>query len=266
MANFCTRCGRPLQQGEMCTCSSEVSAQATGSENHSNYNEINNGGANPTKNAVPNVQSQYIKEIAELLRRLAKSPVQAGKEFILKANVKIAIVFIVLQGILSGLYGIFVASKLVNTYAGGYGISQYLRIPYLLSFVITVIISILFTFIMAVLLLGAYRVSKYQITFHQVIAQVSLRSIIVSCMTILAIIFTLINMIFGVFFFLLGSLGGIMIICLTIPSQFDNGKIFYALFVAFILFSIIAGIIVSMSYTVYLPSSMHLNGLSSLLF
>lgn len=187
MANFCTRCGRRLQDGEICTCQTEQ-----GSINREQ--QFRAGQQFGTQAA------DFSKNFFSKILNLVKRPVSAGKELIMEADVKTAIILIVLQGIFNSIFAMAVGHKYsafiksaLNisgelSYSQESKVNDAMAIPYFRIIIVTVMFTLGAACLFALLMMAGYRVIKVTVSFQQMISAAAIRSAVLIPAIILSIV------------------------------------------------------------------------------
>lgn len=138
MGKFCTKCGRPLQDGEICICQRPVTPapEMTAQENTAPVQPQAQQNVPPVQpqmqQNVPPVQPQmqqnippvqpqasagnqaaagFFKKLIDTFICLITHPVTTGKQMIIEANLGIAAIFIALQAVMSGLFAVVICAK-----------------------------------------------------------------------------------------------------------------------------------------------------------
>lgn len=248
MAKFCTKCGKPLEEGEVCSCT-QAATQET------------------TQQAAPQQQAGYVSNeqqfqqtqqaVAGFLTRMfgafinvLKHPVTAGRDIILKGDYAVAIALIVLQGIVTAIFGAVTANKVyvtvIDGIVGGYSslFGDYdVDVPYGKVIFGTLFISILLSFVFAGLLFLANMIIKNTLNFKQVLSVVAIRSCVASVATLVALVVFFINPFVGAALFVSGTVWGFFIILLAMPLSDENlrDKLPLTMILVFFLFVCITG-------------------------
>jgi hypothetical protein len=286
MGSFCTKCGRPLADGEVCNCTSNAQQpqqqpqpQPQQAQNFNNMpnNGMNNGGNFNNQNVygAPNMQMPkqptYFSVLVDILKKLVKSPITEGKAFAEAGMVKYSVVFIVLQAIMTGFFGLVVCSKIssalssVTSLIGGLSslssglsssISDAMKIPYFSAFMGTVVISAALSFLLALLLFCAHKLIKHNVTYQQMMSVVALRSGVLACTTVIAIIVSLINLGAGLVVFFACGIVGYVIFGFIVPNnnQAISQNVIYMILLALLVFAIVMAFVMSKGVNLYLPS------------
>ncbi len=255
MANYCTKCGKPLVDGETCDCTNSTYASQTEST-QSNF----------TKEFSEKVNaSNFIVELKNTFISITKHPVSSGESYIQTNNLKLSLTFIIIQGILCGLFSVIFASKIGQglTNLGGAlsgmnsQIEALMKMPYFKGFIITAILSIVLSFVLATLLFIMNILFKNAVAYSQMIASVSLRSIFSIYVIVLSILVLLINPFASILCFFGGNILGMLIIEMTLPrNESSTNYLPYITFIAFFVFMIISIIVISKCWTIFIPEAL----------
>lgn len=106
MAKFCTNCGKPLKEGEECTCKREIKVE-TGEP------------------------KDYINQVLDLFKGLFLKPVDTIRMFAKEENMVFGCCLMVATSIFVGLFGMFFFSKLTTTTVQLFGFGTVsLEFPY----------------------------------------------------------------------------------------------------------------------------------------
>lgn len=137
MAKFCTNCGRPLNEGEVCNCVANTVATASSKASFDAKDSMN--------------------VVMTLIKGLFTKPVEAIKEYINSDNTILSSILIVLSGIATGLFGIVLVKEvfgsIMGLFMGGYSSlltgSLNMEIPYFKIFLLVAIAVIIVYFLQA---------------------------------------------------------------------------------------------------------------------
>lgn len=285
MGKFCTKCGRPLQEGEICSCQmkkqevpqetveNKVEQPVVQNQQETQQQTINQ---QPTQGQqiTVNVNTQAAQELFHgvlgCFLQLMKKPVTTGKELIREANMKIALSFIILQGVFSGFFALAVVGKygsLLGALSGAASslsslssgsMDTTLIIPYFRSFLVTVVFSIVLSCFLALLLLLGHMILKSPVSYRQMLAAVSIRSALLLPTILISLILFELQVTIGIFLFIAVNIWGLMAMFLALASWItDEKKNLFVLIMslALLLFIIIMMFILSKIWTLYLPDS-----------
>lgn len=253
MGHFCTKCGRPLADGEICNCQGQgENAQQVNLQKTQQENEQMNQGMNSQQNANQNVNSQQnanqnvnsqqnmqqnanqnmnqnwnatqmgnqnfgqnanmqqpsaqrvaIENVAskflETMISMFRTPITTGRKLIQDADIVLVAVFLVLQGILSGLFGSIVLAKTLGKAVRYF--SSSVKLPYIQAFFATFFASIALSVILAVILLVLHITLKKEARFKKMLAIAAIRSVWLIPAIIISMIFALMSIKVGLFCF-----------------------------------------------------------------
>ena len=288
MAKFCTKCGRPLQEGEICNCQTVVNntmppeTQMEQNAESSQKGEVTAGGQQSDSqqaqeqanyqyqprqsapSAQPSQAGAFFQRLFSNILLLLKEPATMGKEFVKSADIMMALSFIVIQGLLSGLFGLVVESK-VSSYISSmlgwaselFGTSS-MEMPYAKAFFGTVAISVILTVILAALLWAVNMIFKNQVSFQEMLCEAAMRSICIIPVAIIAVILLLLNPVIGIVVFFSANIWGIVVISQINPVRDEsrNNFIPLALYLAFFVFMLISCYLMYKCVGMYIPEEL----------
>ncbi len=334
MTKFCTKCGRPLQDGEICTCQQGAAVNNIGKQTgkgmpssqgvmtpqgnqipqemmrqqgvqmsqgvriqqnitgqrrpemtqgvsmqqvpHGNQNvsmqQMPPGNQGGMMNSVP-VQSQpasdYFRRLWAGFIGIITKPVTEGRNLILQADAKLAIVYILLQGIFTGLFALTVSAKCgsfidmliglaggMSSYGNNFAYANMFALPYGRIFFVTLAASVALSCILALLLMVGHLVIKNRVNYVQMLSVVSIRSILLIPVSVLAIVIFQLHVAAGIFLFFLGGIWGFVAMCLSMTSyRTDEEKNGYAGMISIValIFVLITYFAMSKLWGYYLP-------------
>lgn len=350
MAKFCTQCGKPLEEGEICACQQQGQYQQTpqaggqdqgetvqviptaegislqkpedqyqgqtgqgqyqqtqsneaqyqgqhqqaqpnsdqhqGQFNQGQYQQAQpNGGQNENQQQYQQ-QYQQAKAVAAglfakasgCLINLYTRPVSTARSMIETVEFQVGLVFIVLQGIFSALFGMLGAGKIIGLVASMgslFGLSSkflsstaayqnMFRVPYFRIFIVTLLISVALSMVLALLLMAGNMVLKNRVSFQGMVAAASVRSAVLLATTVVAMLAFLINPFFGIIVFFAGNIWGIVLIALAMPVSNPGAaeKLPLVLFLVFLIFMLVSLFVMSKGCTQYLPDMLREGGKS----
>lgn len=265
---YCSKCGRQLMDGEICNCDQQAGMQY--GADYSNYNQYpyEQQGQVQGQVQMQDVVKQNAKGFFNKILELLKSPVEQGKNFVFSGDIVTAVIMIVIQGIASGLFAIVMCTKAQGIFdkitGMMYGSSSaadimqmkaMLKMPVFKAFLITLIISVILTFILAGIIMIFNNISHSQLIFKNVISLVSLRSIVVSIIVLVGCIAAFINIYAGIAVFTVGNIAGFMLIAVVWSHICQNttDKQIYMMIITYIIFMIIYMLAVRLCWKMYLP-------------
>lgn len=344
MGKFCTKCGRPLQEGQVCVCQlsagkQPVHYQATGGSvsstarqsqadrqaelrrqyearkrqaerlsgaGQTSYRSSGMSQANgqvygtqqqatgrgydgrDTQQTSQNVYgtqystqeqpfsqrrayqatSEYAQNFWGTFLQLIRHPVTFGRKLILEADVKKALILMLIQGIFSGLFALAVSHKCSGYIKAGVGlaggldsdtasaVTGLLEMPYVRTFVVTIIYSVALACVLALLLFAGHRIIKAPATLPQMLSTAAIRSAIMTPAILLSLLVFEISMMPGIALFTYTNLIGFAAILVADCVVFGQRKADVFVFmagIATILFIFIVIFSFSKVFTLYLP-------------
>ena len=280
MGNFCARCGRPLQGGEVCNCMTQNTfyggqqgqVQASASQSQMGYQ-------------IPPVQPQMGYQMPPLqqttgqsasgrqgtggkadqitgnLLGILKRPVTMGSEAIAVADLKTAFIFFALQGIASALFAMVVGHSLFTAansglaYLGGGTIN----FPYFRALIVTVIVSVLQSCILALLLWGGHALMQCGTTYPKMMSAAAIRSAVMIPTILVSIILFVVSPGIGFSLFVFGNIWGFLTMATAMAAYIpDKRQDIFPLIVSILIlvFVTICGFIMSKAVVYYVPDSL----------
>lgn len=261
---YCSKCGRQLMDGEICNCDQQAGMQYGADYSAYNQYPYEQQGQVQMQDVVKQNAKGFFNKILELL----KSPVEQGKNFVFSGDIVTAVIMIVIQGIASGLFAIVMCTKAQGIFdkitGMMYGSSSaadimqmkaMLKMPVFKAFLITLIISVILTFILAGIIMIFNNISHSQLIFKNIISLVSLRSIVASIIVLFGCIAAFINIYAGIAVFTVGNIAGFMLIAVVWSHICQNttDKQIYMMIITYIIFMIIYMLAVRLCWKMYLP-------------
>lgn len=270
---FCMYCGKQLEEGEICNCQSNGAAVGTEGmsfekQQFAEQNQQVNGQYQAPQvnyqeyqekfNQAKEVSGMYLQQLWAALLGILKSPVSEGKRFAASGDKKLAIGFFSIQAILSGIFSMIICSK-INSGMKAFGEvdSEYLfSLPKAL--LITIIGSMILSFVTAGLLFAGVKIFKGTTTFWNMSCVAAVRSIGISIIVLLSIIVTLLNVSWGIVIFVFAALAGLVFLVPVIQggATLDENKQVYMVGLIVILSLIVFCILFKLGAPMYVPSSM----------
>ncbi len=265
---YCSKCGRQLMDGEICNCDQQAGMQYGADYSAYNQYPYEQQGQVQGQVQMQDVVKQNAKGFFNKILELLKSPVEQGKNFVFSGDIVTAVIMIVIQGIASGLFAIVMCTKAQGIFdkitGMMYGSSSaadimqmkaMLKMPVFKAFLITLIISVILTFILAGIIMIFNNISHSQLIFKNVISLVSLRSIVASIIVLVGCIAAFINMYAGIAVFTVGNIAGFMLIAVVWSHICQNttDKQIYMMIITYIIFMIIYMLAVRLCWKMYLP-------------
>ena len=302
MARFCTRCGRPLEEGEVCNCGQEAAQQQAAPQPEAVQQQAAPQPEAVQQQAAPQFQQQTQQQAAPQFQQQAqqqgyaqnsqqfqqtqqavtgflgkmfgsflniiKHPVTGGRDVILAGGVAVGSALMVLQGILTAIFAAIGANKAFGDMVGvvSYFSSDDVKIPYVKIIFLTLILSVILSFVLALLLFLGNLIMKNTVSFTQMIGAASLRSSVVIITNILAIIVCLINPVGGMLVFAIGNIWGFFVILQAMPiaTEAMRNKLPLVMILVYFVFMLANYFCVKQGYTGLLGDMGSLSGLGSL--
>lgn len=265
---YCSKCGRQLMDGEICNCDQQAGMQYGADYSAYNQYPYEQQGRVQGQVQMQDMVKQNAKGFFNKILELLKSPVEQGKNFVFSGDIVTAVIMIVIQGIASGLFAIVMCTKAQGIFdkitGMMYGSSSaadimqmkaMLKMPVFKAFLITLIISVILTFILAGIIMIFNNISHSQLIFKNVISLVSLRSIVASIIVLVGCIAAFINIYAGIAVFTVGNIAGFMLIAVVWSHICQNttDKQIYMMIITYIIFMIIYMLAVRLCWKMYLP-------------
>lgn len=233
MAKFCTKCGKPLEEGKVCECSKNTKTTTVTSGN-------------------------LFSECVEIVKNFLKKPIDTLEANIDDSKFNSSLIMIGINAIATGLFTIVLVKELIGSIMAlmmsmsGYGSLMGLgtsalttpAIPYVKYFIIAVLASAAVTFLTALCsyLLSA-KVFKGNTSVKKMITLFGFTSIISTVGLLAASLLTFVNMTIGLVVFMAGSLlntyynfKGLEFACDT-----DKNKLGYVLMPSVLVVSLVVG-------------------------
>lgn len=246
MAKYCTKCGKMLADGEICNCVQETE-QMTGQ-----YAE----------QAVT-----LAKGVFGIALDVIKNPLTAGKKLVEEANIKTALILIVVHAIINSLFVMLAENKVLNFIISLIKLDgditekqrEHLAEPYFRIFLTTLFLSVGLSLALAAMMMLGYRIVKANVSYEKMVSLAAIRSTMIVPGIIVSAIILEISWKWGVVAFLIVSIIGLVCFVLTANMLNETDKkdkmalIMSGIIILFIIVKIFA---VSKISTMYLPDDM----------
>lgn len=219
MANFCTKCGKPLEGRKICPC--QMADQQSEQEQYQKQLDRQAIQAQYQQqfNQAKEKSTNYLLELLYTFLDILKKPKQKGAELIAKQQVSIMIGLILIQGILSAFVGLLYTNKVssvigtMTSILGTFSLDTLsenlnLEMPMARIFIITVIGSAVLSCILALLIWIAGSVMRLGCTLKQAFGVVAVRSVILIPVILIAAILALLNPGVGLGCYVIGNVCG----------------------------------------------------------
>lgn len=248
MAKFCTKCGKQLEEGEVCCCNN----QQTQVQAEQKYKQVGQ-----------NHIGVYFSRLWNVTLQIAKTPADMLKKYVGASDVEVAFGYIGVQAIAIALFFIALFSKL-NSLFDGFGLFggllglDSIKFPLVKIFFLTITFSVGLSFAFAgILLFFTKVVFRAETDFKKMICVAGAKSIAAIPFTLVALILTFVNVSVGIFFLSLGTILGYFYVVYALKgaADIDDNKSIYILFLSFAILVIVFGIIIKIAIPMYMPSS-----------
>lgn len=286
---FCRYCGKPLNEGEVCNCPGNMAAQQAAANQQAGVNQQMNAaqqaGVNQQMNtAQPNGQfnaeqmqqkaNEYMQQGMAVagnawknLLGIFKAPAQSGRQYVAKADMVVSLVLIALQAVVAGLFGLICIIKLNSAISSvtslfSYSVSKVYKLSGVKGFFITLLFSIIFSALFALIFFVAGKIVKSDISFNKALAITSIRSAAVIPFMLAGCIIGLMNIGLGMGIFYLGNVLAICFIYAAMTGLCEENKLSYVVVAATLVFLIITVLIMGKAVMLYMPAGA--KGLGSL--
>lgn len=245
MGNFCTQCGRPLQEGEVCNCTAQAApnpAPAAPTPTPVAPNPVTPPQAAPTPvQAAPSQSSREIKQgfenLVTALKTVWKNPAEAASALAKKESWLAALILIAAQALFSGLFAL-------TNY--GVGLEHNSAISLVISFFFTFFFSIALSAAAMGMYLGIGKATKAGITFKSALATASIRCFVCLPLTFIGLLLGMASVQIGMFFFFLGEIIAAFLSILAVEKNLEVnanraflivGSTYVVLYILFVLFA-----------------------------
>lgn len=253
MAKFCTQCGKPLEEGIQCDC---MAAQHIETSEQYHYNsEV--GGNFQTKPSTDNI-SLLLKKILEVFKAVVKSPSTEGAKHIVSTDRNIVLGLIGAQALLSTLFAILIATRMKSLLRIVFLVGGSSKAPYIKIFFVTLLGSVALSFILAGIIFGICYLFKNRISMLTALRVVSVRSIALIPVTLVASVILFLNMGYGIALFFAGNLAGIcyMVAAISGTNIINRDKVPVIVFLAAIVFGWISIYLMGKGMAIIAPDSL----------
>ena len=191
---FCRYCGRKLEEGETCTCQNQAGAP----------------GSSVKAEVVLDQGKQAVGAAWKEFVHLLKAPVSYGESYVRKGNWVTSLIFLVLQGICSGLFAVFFVGKINGLIGLGGSMTGDLKFSGVGAFFLTLLYSLILSAVLAGLYLAGAKLLKGQARFQEALSIVSMRSVILIPVTLVSCLVFLISISAGIVcYYCMGALAAV---------------------------------------------------------
>ncbi len=99
MAKFCTKCGRPLEEGEVCNCNTNTVVTPVNTNNNTNNTDY----------------KQYVDKFLDVVKNIFTKPIDTIKKYTSSENSTFGILAILVNCIVMGIFTYLVAKELTGS-------------------------------------------------------------------------------------------------------------------------------------------------------
>lgn len=200
MAKFCTKCGKALKEGEVCSCSKEEKTVAASSSN---------GGA--------------FDDFGEIAKGTFTNPVTTIKKFSTDSNIIVALILLGACAVFMGIFTYVLCDEIVDSIAslfgalsgsaslltGGVNADVSFASVFLKVFIYT---AIYFVVLAAMLLLMTKAIFKGETSFKKILTIIGLSSGVMVCVLLLGTLFLKISIGLGLVIFIAGLIHSLIVL------------------------------------------------------
>lgn len=226
MANFCTKCGKALADGEVCSCQSATQINPAQQAPQGQFQQAPQGqfqqapqGQQFQQPQQPSAAGLYFKDLFKTSIDTWVAPATKGKEFVKSGKFGVAIGILVAQALAAMLLGIcFEARKDLATVAEYMGGSS---VPFTYFKVVfgTLFFSAAFSVMLAALILAFNAIAKNKMNFKQALCLAAVRGVILIPAMGVALLFVLIHPVFGAIVTIVINIYGIIAMIKALPVE-----------------------------------------------
>lgn len=279
---FCMYCGKQIKEGETCNCPESLAKKITDiptgmndmdntiSKNDlQNFNQLNSQNQ-PEMNAMySNSNAQFeqmkqkssvlIKDVFESWVSILKAPITNGKQMVQAKRFQTGIGLLVVQALLTGIFGILLCSGVNDILSiGSYFHSSDISINLFLAFLLTIIGSLLMSAARVGLLLGGIKIFKGTADWQNLVCICGVRAVGVSLIQLVSIVVYFLNPFYGIVFFVFASVVGVIfsLPCVLEYTGVSNDKSIYMITVIVILLFVVLYILYQIGLPMYVPKGM----------
>lgn len=281
MAKFCTKCGKALEEGEICSCSivnqsmqqapqyqGQPAPQYQGQFAPQYQQPTPQYQAQPTptyanqpvSQATGKTASDYLKKLFQLFKNILRYPATEGAVFAVSEDRNLAFGLLGAQALFSALFGLAMASKagsllkVLNSFSD----SESMKMPYFRIFLLTIIVSFALSCALAGILFGISTLFKNNVSFKAALCTTAVRSVVLIPISAVALILSFLNIGAGILLFYMGNLAGIcyMVLAFPVTSQENRNKVAFIVFISIVIFAFVSMFIMAKCAPYYAPSSL----------
>ena len=205
MAKFCTKCGKPLNEGEVCSCQMVQAEQVTSVEQPTqNVQQTPVAAQAPYQQQSVTMQQtkNVLLELWQLILNIFKSPFKGAKQYVKTNDVLLSIILIVIQGLFTG---ILINTAITRTFSevtnGLSGLAKgVIDTNPAGTVIIGMIVSIALSFAYALVLMIASLIFKVAINYSTCVRIIGVRAVAMIAGTVFSIILALLSAGAGIVF------------------------------------------------------------------
>lgn len=205
MAKFCIKCGKPLEEGTECTCSSKDTLTQT-------------------KQAAKG----YVNLFLEIMKGLIKAPIDTIKKYGVEKNVGFSIIAMLFNSIIFGFFFYCLLKEGMSAFSYGFFISR--DIPFIKTLLLgTLFIGIGFVVTIFMIYILAGSILKAKAELKVITSMVGICSIIMTIALAISIIIVFLSMKLAMFILFIASLFYFVYLLQGINeiSKIDKNKLAY---------------------------------------
>ncbi len=266
MANFCTKCGKALADGEVCSCQSAAQINPAQQAPQGQFQQAQQGqfqqapqGQQFQQPQQPSAAGLYFKDLFKTSIDTWVAPATKGKEFVKSGKFGVAIGILVAQALAAMLLGICFEARsgfaTLASYLGGSVGFTYFKVIFG-----TLFFSAAFSAMLAALLLAFNAIAKNKMNFKQALCLAAVRGVILIPAMGVALLFVLINPLFGAMFTVIINVYGIiaMIKALPVEEGVSENLLVHLMSAAIGIFAVVSGfIMMTLGGMLYTSSSLY---------
>ena len=205
MGNFCTKCGRPLAEGEICNCQSQSAPQPQ-------PQQTTTPPPQPMAPPKENIVKKGFQNVWEALKTLFKNPAGAAAVLAKEENWPVAIILSGVQALFMGF--LMLAYNIKHTIFNS-GFSLFFN--FLSAFIIALVLSA----ILMGVSFGMGKALKGTFSFRKSLSLMGIRSFCLLPFTLLGLVLGLIHATPVTIVLFLGELLAILLLFIALPDSFQ---------------------------------------------
>lgn len=264
MGNFCTRCGKALQEGEICSCQLSERKKEEGTQPISGRQGEEKGQQEAAKGpkgspgrlgqqAPPQSQFEkqataFAKSYSKKIWSMIKNPIAAGKEMIMQADMKSSLLLLAFQGIFSAIFVMAAEGRVMSELE--------ISTPYARILITTWLLSAGLACVLALLLKLGNAIIKIPVSYSQMLSAVSIRSIVLIPAIVFSIVVSIVHMGAGIGLFVFINIWGFAAMVVAMSTLIEPEKLskfVLVVSIVILLFIILAVFILTKTVRFYIP-------------